>query len=131
MGSRRRRRIRRDLQRAYLGAAECDSQREGRNREPANGNGCRRAKGIGNTAGYQGAQWPHVVRHAIDAHYAAAQLEKLRADTEASERQMQSFLGYVTRYLGSRRIKNGRTVTYTRDYWRTARNTGSEDDPRT
>ena len=68
--------------------------------------------------------------HQAAVHYAAAQLEKLRADMEASNAQMQTFLSFVTRYLGSKRVKGGRHVTFARNYWQT-RGREVVDDPRT
>lgn len=60
-----------------------------------------------------------VTFHQAAVHYAAAQLEKLRADMDASNAQMQMFLSFVTRYLGSKRVKGGRTVTFVKNYWQT------------
>jgi hypothetical protein len=42
--------------------------------------------------------------HKAPVHFAAAQLEKLRGDTDASDRQMATFLSYVQRY--SEKFKN-------------------------
>lgn len=50
-------------------------------------------------------------------HYAAAMLEKLRRDVQASQMQMQQFLSYVSRYLGEVRPKGGAVLTYTRHYF--------------
>ena len=58
-------------------------------------------------------------------HYAAHQLEKLRKDTQASDRQFQKFLSYITRYLQSMRKKGGTALTYARSYFRR-----SQDDVR-
>jgi hypothetical protein len=58
------------------------------------------------------------VYHIAAVHYAAHQLEKLRRDDQASDRQLQKFLGYVTRYLQSTRQKAGQTLTYTKHYFR-------------
>lgn len=55
--------------------------------------------------------------HQAFVHYAAAQLEKLRRDEAASERQLQKFLGYVARYLGQTRQKGGTIVTYVQNYF--------------
>lgn len=57
------------------------------------------------------------VYHQGLVHYAAAQLEKLRRDTQASDRQMNFFLSYVSRYLGQVRQKGGQVLTYTRHYF--------------
>lgn len=51
-------------------------------------------------------------------HYAAHQLEKLRRDTEASDRQLQKFLAYVQRYVQQMRPKGGSVLTYARTYFR-------------
>lgn len=50
-------------------------------------------------------------------HYAAHQLEKLRRDDQASDRQLQKFLGYVSRYLQDIRIRGGRSVRQARNYF--------------
>ncbi len=55
--------------------------------------------------------------HQASVHYAAHRLEKLRKDTEASQAQLQSFLGWVTRYLTDRRIKGGRVISQARLYF--------------
>lgn len=68
--------------------------------------------------------------HQALVHYAAYQLEKLRRDDEASERQLQKFTGYVARYLAEKRAKGGRMVTYVRSYFNT-RGTDRGEDPRT
>ncbi len=60
-------------------------------------------------------------------HYAAHDLEKLRKDPEASDRQLQKFLGYVQRYLQMTRPKGGRTLRATRSYFRDAQS-GSGDE---
>jgi hypothetical protein len=61
-------------------------------------------------------------------HYAAHQLEKLRKDDQASDRQLQRFMGYVQRYLQSLRIKGGSAVTFARRYFRGSQLRGT--DPR-
>lgn len=53
-------------------------------------------------------------------HYAAHDLEKLRKDQDASDRQLQKFLGYVQRYLQAARPKGGRSVRAQRSYFRDA-----------
>jgi hypothetical protein len=65
-------------------------------------------------------------------HYAAAQLEKLRRDDQASDRQLQKFLGYVSRYLANLRVKGGRAIMQGRSYFR-RRDAGdwTRSDPRT
>lgn len=57
--------------------------------------------------------------HQALVHYAAHQLEKLRRDDEASDRQLQKFLGYVQQYLQALRRKGGTTLTFARSYFRT------------
>lgn len=62
-------------------------------------------------------------------HYAAAQMEKLRRDDQASDRQMQLFMGYVQRYLQSMRRKGGTAIRSARRYFR--RRDLEGEDPRT
>lgn len=70
------------------------------------------------------------IYHQALVHYAAHQLEKLRGEWEKSDRQLQTFLGYVTRFLANARVKGGRVATYARDYWAVrGRDVGT--DPRT
>lgn len=60
--------------------------------------------------------------HPALVHYAAHELEKLRKDDEASDRQLQKFLGYVTRYLNSNRKRTGHSrISQHREYFREAR----------
>jgi hypothetical protein len=66
--------------------------------------------------------------HQAAVHYGAHQLEKLRRDDQAADRQLQKFLGYVTRFFQNGRIKGGRSLTLARNYFKT-RTTAS--DPRT
>lgn len=68
--------------------------------------------------------------HQALVHYAASQLEKLRRDPEASEKQMQIFRGYVTRFVASMRVKGGRQVTFARHVWRSMRSGDRGTDPR-
>jgi hypothetical protein len=56
--------------------------------------------------------------HQAFVHFAAAQLEKLRKNTEASQSQLSAFLAYVQRFLASRRQKGGTMLTYGKDYFR-------------
>jgi len=51
-------------------------------------------------------------------HYAAHKLEKLRKDTEASDRQLQAFLGYVQRYIQATRPKGPRAVRTSKSYFK-------------
>lgn len=69
--------------------------------------------------------------HRALPHYAAHELEKLRKDPEAADRQLQKFLGWVTRYLQDRRSKQGSRVSQSQNYFRRA-NRASErvTDPR-
>jgi len=66
--------------------------------------------------------------HQAAVHYAASQLEKLRRDDQASDRQIQKFMGYVTRYLQSMRVKGGRAMMTARSYF--GRRAGGWSDPR-
>src|SRR6266571_64634 len=66
--------------------------------------------------------------HQALVHFAAHQLEKLRRDDAASDRQLQKFLGYVTRWLQNHRIKGGRSLTMARNYFKTRSKAGQ--DPR-
>lgn len=63
-------------------------------------------------------------------HYAAHQLEKLRRDDQASDRQFQKFMIYVERYLQSMRRKGGGVLTYATRYFRRG-STWQGEDPRT
>lgn len=56
--------------------------------------------------------------HRAPVHYAAAMLEKLRGDTEASDRQMATFLSYVQRYTEKFRNKGENFVRLARNYLR-------------
>lgn len=70
--------------------------------------------------------------HQAAVHYAAHQLEKLRRDDAASDRQLQKFLGYVTRYVQSTRQKGGTALTFARQYFRRSLSGGTTaQDPRT
>ena len=66
--------------------------------------------------------------HRAAVHFGAHQLEKLRRDDAAADRQLQKFMGYVTRYLQSLRKKGGTSLTFARQYFR--RESGGTD-PRT
>lgn len=50
-------------------------------------------------------------------HYAAFELEKLRLNEEASQRQLQTFLGYVQRFVQTFRPKGGTQVRTGRNYF--------------
>lgn len=58
------------------------------------------------------------IYHQALVHYAAHQLEKLRRDEQASDRQLQRFIAYVQRYTQALRRKGGSVVTYARNYFR-------------
>jgi hypothetical protein len=66
--------------------------------------------------------------HQAAVHYAAHQLEKLRRDDQASDRQLQKFLGYVARYSQNMRRKGGNALTMARNYFKTR---SRVSDPRT
>jgi hypothetical protein len=66
--------------------------------------------------------------HQASVHYAAHQLEKLRRDDAASDRQLQKFLGYVSRWMQNSRIKGGLSITSARNYFKTQ---SRVQDPRT
>lgn len=66
--------------------------------------------------------------HQALVHYAAYQLEKLRPDPQASDAQLQKFLGYVARYWQNTRTRGGQTLTSAKDYFRRR---DSAVDPRT
>lgn len=55
--------------------------------------------------------------HQAAVHYAAYLLEKLRPDEQASQRQLQFFMGYVSRYLQNLRVKGGRAVMTAKNYF--------------
>ncbi len=55
--------------------------------------------------------------HQAVVHHAAYLLEKLRRDDQASDRQRQLFLGYVSRYATTMRVKGGRTLSAVRSWF--------------
>jgi hypothetical protein len=65
--------------------------------------------------------------HQAAVHYAAHKLELLRKDTAASDRQMQKFLGYVTRFIQTMRPKAGQTIRPARSYFSRAGRGRGED----
>jgi hypothetical protein len=72
------------------------------------------------------------IYHRASVHYAAHQMEKLRRDDQASDRQLQRFMSYVTRYFQAMRQKGGTSLTFARQYFR--RSIGATEervDPRT
>ena len=62
--------------------------------------------------------------HQALAHGAAARLEKLRADTEATDRQYALFLSYVNRYTEKVRRRGGAFVTQAKQYLKSPRRSG-------
>lgn len=62
-----------------------------------------------------------IVYHQAIVHYAAHQLEKLRRDDQASDRQIQKFNSYIAQYLQQRRIKGGRVISQVINYFNRAR----------
>ena len=67
--------------------------------------------------------------HQASVHYAAHVLEKLRRDDQASQAQLQQFLGYVSRYLQNTRKKGGQVLSQARSYFQT-RSRQTDRDPR-
>lgn len=59
--------------------------------------------------------------HIATAHYAAHNLEKLRGDNEASDRQYAKFLAYVNRYFEKVRRRGGATVRLAKNYLKSVR----------
>ena len=58
--------------------------------------------------------------HQALVHYAASRLELLRKDTQASDRQVQKFLGYVQRFMQGQRKPGGDTIRPARSYFSAA-----------
>ena len=56
-------------------------------------------------------------------HYAAHQMEKLRRDDERADKQLTLFMGYVQRYLQSKRKKGSNNVRMARSYFKNSRQT--------
>jgi hypothetical protein len=61
------------------------------------------------------------IYHQAAVHYAAAQLEKYRRDTQASAEQMQAFMGYVQRFVGASKRKGGQAIALATNYFRRGR----------
>lgn len=61
------------------------------------------------------------IYHQAVVHYAAAQLEKYRRDTQAAADQMQAFMGYVQRYIGASKRKGGQAIALATNYFRRGR----------
>jgi hypothetical protein len=55
--------------------------------------------------------------HQALVHYAAGQLEKLRRDYDASDRQMKIFYSYIQRYWQNTRTKGGTALTFGKNYF--------------
>jgi hypothetical protein len=62
--------------------------------------------------------------HEAFAHFGAYRLEKLRVQPEQSNAQLQTFLGYVQRWLGALKPKGGTSVKPARSYFAAARGRG-------
>jgi hypothetical protein len=60
-------------------------------------------------------------------HYAAHQLEKLRGDEQASDRQLAKFLSYVQRFAEKWRVKSGAPITFAKNYFRRSVRGGTGD----
>ena len=72
--------------------------------------------------------------HQAAVHFAAHALEKLRPDDQASQAQLQQFLGYVQRYLQNSRKKGGQVIQQVKRYFvrgGTFRQSDRPPDPRT
>ncbi len=67
-----------------------------------------------------------VMYHQALVHYAAHDLEKLRKDPEASDRQLKKFLGYVGRYVSAMRPKGNHVVRSAVPYFSRARGRGRD-----
>ena len=55
--------------------------------------------------------------HQAVVHYAAHLLEKLRRDDQASQSQLQQFMGYVTLWMQDQRRKGGNGLTFAKSYF--------------
>ena len=66
--------------------------------------------------------------HMALVHFAASELEKLRLNTEASQIQLQIFMGYVTRFTQALRPKGMRTIRMARNYFNERRRDRGESD---
>ncbi len=64
--------------------------------------------------------------HQALVHYGASVLLKARRDMEASDMQLQKFLGYVTAYLQEHRPRGGRRASMARSYFRDAQRRGMD-----
>lgn len=68
--------------------------------------------------------------HPALAHYAAAELEKLRLNTEGTAMQTRLFLGYVERFIRSMIPMGPKTVRVARNYFGEVRGGGRREDER-
>lgn len=66
--------------------------------------------------------------HQALVHYAAHELEKLRVDHQASQNQLQIFMGYVQRFTQRQKPHGIQTVRLGRNYFQDARRRGRDDD---
>lgn len=67
--------------------------------------------------------------HQALVHFAAHDLEKLRKDPDASDKQLQKFLGYVQRYIAAVKPKGPKFLRRSRSYFRDARGTRAVNSP--
>lgn len=65
-----------------------------------------------------GVRFDLSIYHQGAVHYGAHVLEKLRRDDQASDRQLQKFLGYVSRFFQDQRIPGGRQIRQARSYFK-------------
>lgn len=56
--------------------------------------------------------------HKALVHFAASELEKLRRDDQASDRQLNKFQAYVQRFINDRRPKGGTSLTFSKSYFK-------------
>lgn len=68
------------------------------------------------------------VYHKALPHYAAHKLLPLIGDENKAQEELQTFLGYVARYVQSQRPKGGAHVTTSRSYFRESRRIGGTSD---
>ena len=66
--------------------------------------------------------------HMATTHYAAHQLEKLRGDDDASDRQYAKFLAFVQRYTEKVRKRGGAFVTLGKNYLKSTRRVSHDSD---
>lgn len=68
------------------------------------------------------------VYHKALPHYAAYRLLPLIGDIQGANQQLQTFLGYVSRYVQNERPKGGQHVTLARSYFGESRRMGRDTD---